>query len=362
MLLFAVLAAACSHAQPIPHGRLTPPLVNPKDIIDGGPPPDGIPPIDHPVFVDPAEANRFLTPEEPVIALEVNGAAKAYPLQILIWHEIVNDRIGGAPVSVTYCPLCNTSIVFRRPVIDGELLDFGTSGKLYQSDLVMYDRQTKSLWPQVLGAAAVGPLLGAKLQTIPSQIVSWADWRAADPNGKVLSPDTGVRRPYGTNPYAGYDRPESTPFAFVGTPDPRLPPKERVVGVRVGDHELAFPYTEIETGAAGDWSVAASTVGGRDVVVFWKDGTVSAVDAPKIADSRPVGATGAFDPSLDGRALTFHATTGGIVDDQTGSTWDVFGRAIHGPLAGQALDRIASVDGFWFAWAAFYPKTVIFRR
>ena len=157
----SLLLAACTHT-PSGHRtvgeRATPsPLVNPDDIIPGGPPPDGIPPIDHPKFL-PAADVHFLDPREPVIALDINGDARAYPAQILVWHEIVNDTIGGVPVAVTYCPLCNTGIAFKRPTINGQLLDFGTSGKLYRSNLVMYDRETGSLWPQVLGQAVIGPL------------------------------------------------------------------------------------------------------------------------------------------------------------------------------------------------------------
>src|SRR5262245_11535582 len=174
-------------------------LVPLDEIISGGPPPDGIPAIDRPAFVKPAEAAAWLVPKEPVLALEVKGDSRAYPLQILMWHEIVNDVVGGVPVTVTFCPLCNSGIVFER-VVDGITLDFGTSGKLYKSDLVMYDRQTHSLWPQMEGRAIVGARAGTRLTLVPANTLSFEEWRAMYPNGKVLSRDTGHHRAYGPTP------------------------------------------------------------------------------------------------------------------------------------------------------------------
>jgi len=345
----------------IPRAATPSPLVDPDDITFGGVPPDGIPPIDDPKFLTVSEVD-FLDAREPVIAIEIHGDARAYPAQIMIWHEIVNDVVGGVPVVVTYCPLCNTGIAFRRPVIDGQLLDFGTSGKLYHSNLVMYDRQTESLWPQAMGLAVIGPLTGTKLDMLPVQMVSWADWRAEHPDGKVLSLDTGAVRPYGENPYESYDRPDSTPFLFEGPPDPRLHALARVLGVQVAGDAVAFPYLELEDRAVAGWSIVEAEVGGRDVVVFWKAGTVSAVDAPVIARSRDVGATGAFDPRVGERTLTFHATPGSIVDEQTGSVWNIVGRAVSGPLAGTELRPVISTESFWFDWAAFHPDTRIFGR
>ena len=362
---FVVLLSACSRPAPGPagaSGTLGPtPLVDPADIVSGGPPPDGIPPIDDPKFADPAAVD-FLSPQEPVISLVLGHDARAYPAQILVWHEIVNDTVGGVPVTVTYCPLCNTGIAFRRPVIEGKLLDFGTSGKLYHSNLVMYDRQTDSLWPQALGQAVMGPLTGTKLELVPVQIVAWTDWVAEHPHGKVLSTDTGAYRPYGHNPYEGYDSPDSPPFALGGKADPRLPPKARVVGVQVGSDVMAFPYDRLRSAASGGWATVSAKVGGRSVVVFWKEGAVSAVDQAAISHSRAVGATGVFDPRLDGRTLTFRGTAAGAVDDQTGSTWDIFGRAVSGPLEGSSLDMVISIESFWFDWAAFHPDTRIYGR
>lgn len=337
------------------------PLVNPDDIISGGPPPDGIPPIDNPKFLRAAAAG-FLSPKEPVVAIELNDDARAYPAQILIFHEIVNDTVGGVPVVITYCPLCNTGIAFRRPVVGGKLLDFGTSGKLYHSNLVMYDRQTRSLWPQAMGQAVVGRLTGMKLQFLPVQMVSWGDWRREHPDGKVLSRETGEERPYGENPYTYYDSYQRAPSLFKGDPDERLAPLDRVVGVWVGSDVVAFPYDRLRARRERGWAAVQATVGGRSVVVFWKSGTVSAVDAALIEESRDVGATGVFDRQLEGRELSFRTTRDGIVDHQTGSVWDIFGRAVSGPLTGRQLNKVISTESFWFDWAAFHPETRVFGQ
>src|SRR5262249_1053708 len=215
-------------------------LVPLEDIISGGPPPDGIPAIDRPAFVKPADAVAWLVPKEPVLALEIKGDARAYPLQILMWHEIVNDVVGGVPVTVTFCPLCNSGIVFER-VVNGTTLDFGTSGKLYKSDLVMYDRQSHSLWAQMEGRAIVGTYAGTRLKLIPANTISFEDWRATHPAGKVLSRGTGHGRSYGVNPYQSYDQPQLGPFLFRGELDPRRPSKERVDGLTPGEVARSYP-------------------------------------------------------------------------------------------------------------------------
>jgi hypothetical protein len=338
---------------------LAPPVVDPDEIISGGPPPDGIPPIDDPTFLA-ADRVDFLDPNEPVLAVEVDGTAKAYPIRILMWHEIVNDRFGERPVVVTYCPLCNTGIAFERPVIDGELLDFGTSGKLYHSNLVMYDRQTGTYWAQATGQAIVGPLVREQLVFVPARLLSWADWKAAHPDGLVLSTETGVQRDYGANPYAGYDGTES-PFLFRGDPDPRLPATAHVLGIADGEAFLAVPLDELASRQVEGWAAADVEVGGKDLAVFWKAGTSSALDAATVSGGRDVGAAVAYVPGVDGERLTFRAGADGIVDDQTGSTWSITGEAVDGPLAGSQLEVAVAIDSFWFDWAAFHPETEIWR-
>jgi hypothetical protein len=327
-------------------------LVPLNEIIAGGPPPDGIPAIDCPAFVTPDQA-AWLKAQEPVLALEVGGDARAYPLQILMWHEIVNDVVGGKPVAVTYCPLCNSGLVFER-VVDGVTLDFGTSGKLYKSDLVMYDRQSHSLWAQMEGRAILGQRAGTRLALVPANTIAFADWRAAHPQGKVLSRETGHRRDYGANPYQSYDQPELRPFLFNGRPDTRRPPKERVVGVKIGETAKAYPWPVL-----AEQRVIHDRVGAESLVILYQPGTLSALDDSRIERSRAVGATGVFSRVLEGKTLTFQSVAAGFRDRETGTTWDLLGRAGKGPLAGRHLRPIPHVDAFWFAWAAFNPTTAL---
>src|SRR5918995_966449 len=261
------------------------PLIDPDEIVSGGPPPDGIPPLDEPTFEDPSEV-AWLAAKEPVVAVEVKGDAVAYPLQILTWHEIVNNDVGGVPVAVTFCPLCNTAFAFERPVVDGKVTTFGTSGKLYNSNLVMYDRATNSYWPQVLGQAVTGPLTGTELERIPAQIVPWSEFRSAFPDARVLSRDTGFSRPYGENPYPGYDDTDNPPFLFSGESDGRLAAVERVLGVESRDDVVAFPYFRLEASASDGVSAVNAEVGSVPVVVLWQEGTVSALDESAIATSQ----------------------------------------------------------------------------
>ncbi|MGD9734067.1 MAG: DUF3179 domain-containing protein [Solirubrobacterales bacterium] len=318
---------------------------------DGGPPRDGIPPIDHPKPVPPAAGDRFLSAREPVIAVRVGGAARAYPEQVLVWHEIVNDVLGGRPIAVTYCPLCNSALVFDRRV-RGRTLSFGTTGKLRNSDLVMWDRRTQSWWQQFSGTALVGDYTGTKLAPLPSQVLSWAQFKAAYPRGTVLSTDTGFDRPYGTNPYAGYDSdPANQPFLYRGRLDPRLPPMERVVAAFAGGDAVVVPFARLAR-----HPVLSASVGGRPLVVFYAPGVASALDREGIAESRDVGTAGVFDPRLGGRRLRFHAVGESRFGDQTGSTWEISGRALSGPLRGQRLRPLRHDEQFWFALAAFLPQ------
>jgi hypothetical protein len=339
-----------------PPGRA--PLVDPGDIVAGGPPPDGIPPIDRPRF-QAAGTVDWLAAGEPVAVVELGGDARAYPLQILVWHEIVNDTVGGVPVAVTYCPLCNTAVTFRGPTVAGKVTTFGTSGRLYRSNLVMYDRATGSLWPQALGVAVTGELTGQRLQRVATQLVAWRDFRAAFPHGRVLSHDTGHRRPYGENPYPLYDRKGSQPFLFDGRPDGRLEAVERVLGISQGDQHLAVPYSPLAGRAKGGVAAANLELGGAPMLVLWRSGVTSALDRRRIAASRDVGAAAAFSRRVGGRALTFHTRGGQVHDRQTGSSWDQFGRAVAGPLTGTRLAPATAMDSFWFDWAAFHPDTAI---
>lgn len=326
------------------------------EILSGGPPKDGIPAIDNPQFVTLSQADGWLGPQEPVILVQVEDEARAYPLQILMWHEIVNDTIADVPLLVTFCPLCNTAIAFER-TLDGRVLDFGTTGRLRYSNLIMYDRQTESWWQQAIGDAIAGELTGRKLTLIPATIVSWTEFRTRFPEGKVLSRETGFARDYGRNPYFGYDDINQSPFLFRGPETPgTLPPMARVLTVESGGEAVAYPYTVMETER-----VINDTVGGKPVAVFWSAGTASALDTSTVAGGRDVGAAAAFSPEVDGRLLTFQLDGDQIVDTETASQWDITGRAISGELAGSQLTPIVSINHFWFSWAAFKPETRVYQ-
>ena len=325
------------------------------EFLSGGVPRDGIPPLDDPQFDSIGDADRWLDDVQPVVSLEINGAARAYPLAILTWHEIANDELGGVPVSVTFCPLCNSAVAFDRRVGDA-VLDFGVSGNLRNSDLVMWDRQTESWWQQLTGEGIVGAYAGYQLDLAPAQIVSWGDFKRAFPDADVLSRETGYARAYGSNPYSGYDRIDQSPFLFEGRPDERLLPMERVAALALDGRTLAFPFTTLEEERVVNYST-----GERDIVVLFQPGTASALDRQRIAESRDVGSIGVFETELDGQSLTFRLGADGFVDEQTGSVWNVLGQAVSGPLAGKSLTPIVHGNHFWFAWAAFAPETEIYR-
>ena len=244
------------------------------EILSGGPPKHGIPAIDGPSFVDVFDESR-ITDREPMITLELAGETpRAYPIRYLMWHEIVNDDIRGLPVAVTFCPLCNSGITFDRRV-GGQVLSFGVSGKLRNSDMIMYDRQTESWWQQAVGEAIVGELTGTELQTLPSWMESWEDFKARNPDGLVMDqPDTG--RNYGANPYVRYDS-SDRPFLYSGELPPHgIPPLARVV--RVGD--AAWPMTRI---------AEAGQITEDGVTFTWTAGQASALDTRDIGQGRDVG-------------------------------------------------------------------------
>jgi hypothetical protein len=352
--------ARAGHEKPVPFStaewktnfaRHSVPL---EEIISGGPPKDGIPAIDAPRFDTVTAGDRWLKAREPVILFQRGREARAYPLQILIWHEIVNDTVAGQPVAITFCPLCNTAIAFDRR-LGGRVFDFGTTGKLRFSDLVMYDRQTESWWQQVTGEAIVGDLTGQRLTFLPAQIVSWDTFRQNLPQGKVLNRHTGHSRPYGRNPYTGYDDVNSSPFLYTGPRDPRLRPMERVATVSLGGEDVAYPFGVLEK-----VRVVNDAVGGRPIVVIFERGVASALDQGSIADSRDVGTAAVFERTLDGRTLQFAVEGERAVDTQTRSTWTILGVAASGPLRGRRLTPVVSAQHFWFSWAVFRPRTRIY--
>ena len=254
-------------------------------ILSGGPPKDGIPSIDHPKFetLKGGKASGWsadIGDTEAVISLSLDGDARAYPLRVLMWHEIVNDVVAGKPVAVTYCPLCNAALVFERS-LDGRVLDFGTTGKLRNSDLVMYDQQTESWWQQFTGEAIVGALLGRELKLVPSRLESFERFRKRHPDGQVLVPNNPAIRNYGANPYVRYDAIGSVPFLFRGDFPDGIEPMERVVAV------------EVEPGRYEAWQLnllrEAGEIRAGDLVIRWEAGQASALDAATVAGGRDVG-------------------------------------------------------------------------
>lgn len=317
-----------------------------REIIPGGPPKDGIPPIEEPRFLPAAEA-QFVRDEDVVFGLDHAGQARAYPQLVLVWHEIANDRFPDGPLTVTYCPLTGSTVAFRGRAPGGRTYTFGTSGDLVNSNLLMYDRQTDSRWPQILARAILGTSLGRWLEEIPLDWTTWGRWRAAHPDTVVLSTETGSVRDYGSDPYgsytplSGYYAPGTSRQFPVRREDPRFDDKEVVIGVKHG---------------AGRLAVRKSLLRRQGAVRAALDGEAVSV---------------LYDPMLDeGRA--YRSVTGGLplrlssaeepgryVDDMTGSLWDATGLALSGPLRGQRLERLVSYDVMWFAWVAFFPETEV---
>ena len=351
-----------------------------ETILSGGPPKDGIPSIDSPKFISLEAADRWIGPQEAVLVLRYKGRVRVYPLQILMWHEIVNDEIDGTSVIVTYCPLCNTGVAFKGE-IDGQSMDFGTTGRLRYSNLIMYDRQSETWWQQASGRGLIGEYAGRSLPLLPISILPWnevlrtyggtesgledgasgglgtfytSENTKENSPVEVLSKQTGQSRPYGNNPYQGYDT-NSSAFLYAGpeTPD-EYETMERVLAVQVEDEERAFPFEQLSSN-----KVTETSIGGRRVVVFWQPGTASALDAGRLAEGRDVGSAQAYYPVLEDRetgdrtSLTFQWDGEAIRDEETGSRWSVSGRAIDGPLAGAQLESPVSINHFWFSWNAF---------
>jgi len=300
VMVVTFLASASLHAQTKNGFELNGALVPPGEIFHGGPPKDGIPAIDAPKFVHAAEVG-FIEATARVLGIERNGVAKAYPIAILNWHEIVNDELGGEPVVVSFCPLCGTGVAFSA-VAAGQARSFGVSGLLYNSDVLLYDRQSQSLWSQLLAKAVAGPLKGTQLRLIPLVHTTWGEWRRAHPNTLVLSTDTGYVRDYDRDPYAGYVDSNGLFFPITRR-DPRYHPKERVLGIEVGGVHKAYPFAEL----ARTGGTVVDYVGAAQVTV-------------------------SFDAA-----------------SQTARIFDEAKRELPGIVA------------FWFAWYAFHPDTQVFK-
>ena len=306
-------------------------------IKSGGPPKDGIPSIDNPKFA-PVSESQFVPDTTFVIGLDINGEKRAYPLFIMVWHEIVNDSVGGVPVAVTYCPLCFTNQVFER-VIDGKEVEFGTSGKLYNSNLVMYDRLTDSYWSQALGVAITGELTGYELKRIPFDVISWADWKTLHPDTLVLTTETGHIRSYGVDPYGDYYTDPRILFP-VEHEDDRMHTKELILGFHESDVYKAYKQDDVE----------------------------SAIVINDIFNNKPMmlvslfsGDSRAFDRTVNDKVLTFDFVDNVIIDLESKSKWNYDGVATSGSMEGIQLVRLPFNPGFWFQWVAFHPDTEVYE-
>jgi len=276
-------------------------IIDPNEIRSGGPPKDGIPSIDNPKFVSVREADEWIEDNELVLAIVYRGVKRVYPFQIMVWHEIVNDWIGGDPILITYCPLCGSGIAYERK-IDGKEVEFGTSGKLYNSNLVMYDRKTETYWTQIDGLAVVGELTGIKLKSVSIDTVVWRDWKIAHPDSEVLSQDTGFSRSYGRDPYGNYYENSFLMFP-VENEDDRIHPKTVVFGIEVNGKYRAYKEDDL-------------------------------LKNPVIEDS------------VDGISIRITRNMDGIV-------------RIENLESGE---EIVKERDFWFAWYAFHPDTTLYER
>uniref|UniRef100_UPI004048611A DUF3179 domain-containing protein n=1 Tax=Yoonia sp. TaxID=2212373 RepID=UPI004048611A len=245
-----------------------------SEILSGGPPRDGIPALSDPQFIR-IDDEKGIEDREPVVTVEIESSVpRAYPIRYLTWHEIINDTAGGVPYAVTFCPLCNSAPTFDRRV-EGQVLTFGVPGKLRDSNLIMYDRETESWWQQAIGEGIVGEFTGVELAQLPSWMESWAEFKARNPNGLVMA-EPAFPRSYGQNPYVSYDS-SSEPFLFNGEMPPNdIPPLSRVV--RVG--ERAWPVSRLA--ALGETTEAG-------VTISWNSGQASALDSARIGEGKDVG-------------------------------------------------------------------------
>ncbi len=315
-------------------------------IVSGGPPQDGIPSIDNPKFQSVQEADEILEDSELVLGLNINGDIRAYPLQILVWHEIVNDVVDGKPVAITYCPLCFTNQVFKRTLSDGSIVEFGTSGKLYNSNLVMYDRTSNSLWSQALGEGIVGEYAGIKLERIPFDVAYWKEWKELYPESKVLSRDTGSVRPYGADPYGDYYTNDLILFP-VANDDKRLGLKEIIIGLENKNQYKAYKLQDIEEKKVVNDSIVEDK---KIALVSLEPFMVRVFDRVIDDDNNNKIVVDLF----------YNETNNTLRDRTTDSEVNFEGKFINGQLQDKQLKRLPMDQGFWFEWTAFYPETEVF--
>ena len=268
-------------------------------IMGGGPPKDGIPSLDNPKFISVDEVN-FLEDSDRVLAMNYKGIKKAYPIKILNYHEIVNDDFNSHPIAITYCPLCRSGIAFSAN-IKGTKHSFGVSGLLYNSDVLLYDRETESLWSQIMSTAISGPLKGYHLTAIPLRNTTWKDWKQQHPDSLILSTETGYRRDYSSNPYRDYELDNSIWFPVTAKND-SFHPKALVVGIEIDGQFKAYPFSELDQ------------------------------------------INGELRDDFAGKELTIYYNK----QHESASIYDAEGK------------ELASITTFWFAWYAFHPDGLVF--
>ena len=298
-----ISAVYVAMAQPSNGFDLSNVIIDPAAIVAGGPAKDGIPALDKPDFVSANEAG-FLDPQNRILGIEIDGISKAYPIGILNWHEIVNDDINDQHFAITYCPLCGTGVAFAASV-DGQNLDFGVSGLLYNSDVLLYDRASESLWSQIMGQAISGDMRGKRLTRLPITHTSWSDWLQQHPQTLVLSQNTGHSRDYSRNPYQGYEQSRALYFQVSHKAPVYFHPKERVLGLQVGDSFKAYPFSEIDKAGKARFS---DSFAGQRFTIQWDRSNQSA---------------------------RIHDAEGNLMP---------------------------AIEGFWFAWFTFHPETEVYRH
>ncbi|RMH20952.1 MAG: DUF3179 domain-containing protein [Gemmatimonadetes bacterium] len=317
-------------------------------LADGGPGPEGIYALTEPKFVEPGSPElSYLRDDDRVVGLIVNGDVRAYPHNIFWWHELVNDVVGGRPVAISFCPLTGSAVAID-PVINGRRVEFGISGLLFANNLVMFDRETDEVYgPQLFIEGRCNAFKGIEPSMIEVAEMTWGRWKELHPETKVLSGETSFNRPYTQYPYGSYDQLTNNSLLFPMSVDNSRPIKERVLGIRVGDTGgKAYPFGELEN--LGPVSVVNDVVGGDAIVIFYEAANRKSAHA--------------FHRTVGGQTLTFEVVDGQYRDVETGSTWDLAGRAVGGPMTGEQLDRVdTAYTVFWFAWRHFQPDAATFQ-
>jgi hypothetical protein len=340
-LLFVGLISSCKKDDSIPGDRQAEWTLPINEIFDGGPGIDGIPSLDLPNFINISEAD-YIEDDDLVVVFKNEEMVRAYPHNIMDWHEIVNDKVSNTDIAITYCPLTGTAIGWDRNV-NGDVTEFGVSGLLYNSNLMPYDRVTRSTWSQMELECVSGNLIRTKINTIPLIETTWKTYKEWFPNGSVLSLNTGFNRNYDQFPYGDY-KTNTNLFFSVNNPDDRLHPKERVLGVQDGELAKAYQFSHFEEGT----SIINDVVNQANLVII---------------GNKEKNFMKAFDRILDdGTVLDFQVSedNGVLMTDNEGNKWDYFGQAIEGPRKDSILKQPINYIGYWFSWATFQHDISIY--